>query len=44
MASNLTIMGNKERLLVAENIAHEKGITLLEVVEAMEEGIKLAAK
>jgi N utilization substance protein A len=44
MASNLTIMGNKEILLVAENIAHEKGITLAEVVEAMEEGIKLAAK
>jgi N utilization substance protein A len=44
MASNLTIMGNKEILLVAENIAHEKGITLQEVVEAMEEGIKLAAK
>ncbi|OFW80467.1 MAG: hypothetical protein A2887_04405 [Alphaproteobacteria bacterium RIFCSPLOWO2_01_FULL_40_26] len=37
-------MGNKEILLVAENIAHEKGITLQEVVEAMEEGIKLAAK
>lgn len=44
MASNLTIMGNKEILLVAENIAHEKGISLQEVVEAMEEGIKLAAK
>ena len=44
MASNLTIMGNKEILLVAENIAHEKGITLQDVVEAMEEGIKLAAK
>ncbi len=44
MASNLTIMGNKEILLVAENIAHEKGIALQEVVEAMEEGIKLAAK
>jgi len=44
MASNFTIMGNKEILLVAENIAHEKGITLQEVVEAMEEGIKLAAK
>jgi len=37
-------MGNKEILLVAENIAHEKGITLQEVFEAMEEGIKLAAK
>ncbi|MBL6664589.1 MAG: transcription termination factor NusA [Rickettsiales bacterium] len=44
MASNLTIMGNKEILLVAENIAHEKGISLNEVVEAMEEGIKVAAK
>ena len=44
MASNLTIMGNKEILLVAENIAHEKGILLQEVIEAMEEGIKLAAK
>lgn len=44
MASNLTIMGNKEILLVAENIAHEKGIELQEVVAAMEEGIKLAAK
>ena len=44
MASNLTIMGNKEILLVAENIAHEKGISLNEVVEAMQEGIKVAAK
>ena len=44
MASNLTIMGNKEILLVAENIAHEKGIEPQEVIEAMEEGIKLAAK
>ncbi len=44
MASNLTIMGNKEILLVAENIAHEKGISPQEVIEAMEEGIKLAAK
>lgn len=44
MASNLTVMGNKEILLVAENIAHEKGIAVQEVVGAMEEGIKLAAK
>lgn len=44
MASNLTVMGNKEILLVAENIAHEKGILPSEVVSAMEEGIKLAAK
>jgi len=44
MAINSTIMGNKEILLVAENIAHEKGISAAEVVGAMEEGIKLAAK
>lgn len=44
MASNLTVMGNKEILLVAENIAHEKGILPSEVIGAMEEGIKLAAK
>ena len=44
MASNLTIMGSKEILLVAENIAHEKGILLQEVIEAMEEGLKSAAK
>jgi N utilization substance protein A len=44
MASNLTVMGNKEILLVAENIAHEKGITTKEIINAMEEGIKFAAK
>jgi len=44
MASNLTVMGNKEILLVAENIAHEKGISPQEIVQAMEEGIKAAAK
>ena len=44
MASNLTVMGNKEILLVAETIAHEKGISLSEIVHAMEEGIKFAAK
>ncbi len=44
MASNLTIMGNKEILLVAENIAHEKGISPQDIIDAMEEGIKLAAK
>jgi len=37
-------MGNKEILLVAETIAHEKGISLDDVVKAMEEGIRLAAK
>ncbi len=44
MASNLTVMGNKEILLVAETIAHEKGIAPQEVISAMEEGIKAAAK
>jgi len=44
MASNLTVMGNKEILLVAETIAHEKGISPAEVIGTMEEGIKLAAK
>lgn len=44
MSSNLTVMGNKEILLVAETIAHEKGISLNDVIEAMQEGIKLAAK
>ncbi len=44
MASNLTVMGSKEILLVAETIAHEKGISLNDIIEAMQEGIKLAAK
>jgi len=37
-------MGNKEILLVAENIAHEKRISVNDVILAMEEGIKMAAK
>lgn len=44
MASNLTVTGNKEILLVAENIAHEKGIAPQEVINAMAEGIKTAAR
>ncbi len=44
MASNLTVMGNKEILLVAETIAHEKSISPVEIFHAMEEGIKSAAK
>ena len=44
MASNLTVMGNKEILLVAETIAHEKGIPASDIIHAMEEGIKSAAK
>ena len=37
-------MGNKEILLVAETIAHEKGISPHDIIHAMEEGIKSAAK
>ena len=44
MSSKLTVMGNKEILLVAETIAHEKGISIDDVIIAMQEGIKLAAK
>ncbi len=44
MSVNSTIIGNKETILVAENIAHEKGISTQDVIEAMEEGIKAAAK
>ncbi|MFT6332438.1 MAG: N utilization substance protein A [Lentimonas sp.] len=44
MASNLTLMGNKEILLVAETIAHEKGIAAQDIIDAMQEGIKSAAK
>ncbi len=44
MASSLTVMGNREILLVAETIAHEKGISPNDVISAMEDGIKLAAK
>ena len=44
MSSNLTVMGNKEILLVAETIAHEKGINPQDVINAMQDGIELAAK
>ena len=44
MASSLTVMGNREILLVAETIAHEKGISPNDIISAMEDGIKLAAK
>tara|TARA_B110000259_G_scaffold188290_1_gene246281 strand:- start:6687 stop:7997 length:1311 start_codon:yes stop_codon:yes gene_type:complete len=39
-----TVVGNKEILLVAENIAHSKGITKEKVVEAIQDGIEMAAK
>lgn len=44
MGNSFTIMGNKEILLVAENIAHEKHLNPQEIIAAMEEGIKSAAK
>ena len=44
MSGNSNIVGNKETLLVAESIAHEKGISTQDVILAMEEGLKAAAK
>ena len=44
MVNNLTVIGNKEFLLVAENIAHEKGIMLHEILDAVEQGMTIVAK
>ncbi len=44
MSNISTVIGNKEILLVAENIAHSKGITKEKVIEAIQDGIELAAK
>ncbi len=44
MTRNHTVTGNKEILLVAENIAHEKGLNPQDIIDAMAEGIKIAAK
>ena len=44
MSNISTVIGNKEILLVAENIAHSKGITKQKVIEAIQEGIEMAAK
>ena len=44
MNNSHTVTGNKEILLVAENIAHEKGLNPQDVINAMAEGIKAAAK
>ncbi len=44
MNSNHTVTGNKEILLVAENIAHEKGLKAQDIIDAMAQGIKVAAK
>ena len=44
MSKNSEIGGNKEILFVVETIAQEKNIAVDSVVEAMEEGLKLAAR
>ena len=44
MSNISTVIGNKEILLVAENIAHSKGISKDKVIEAIQEGIEMAAK
>ncbi len=44
MNSTHTVTGNKEILLVAENIAHEKGLNPQDIIDAMAMGIKVAAK
>ncbi len=44
MNKNFEINGNKEILFVIETIAQEKDIPIDSVVEAMEEGLKLAAR
>jgi N utilization substance protein A len=41
---SFSVVGNKEIVIVAEAIAHEKGISPDDVIKAMEEGIKLAAR
>lgn len=44
MSNVSTVIGNKEILLVAESIAHSKGIAKEKVIEAIQEGIEMAAK
>lgn len=44
MSKGSAVVGNREILLVAETIAQEKGITLDDVIGAMEEGLRLAAR
>lgn len=44
MSKNSEIGGNREILFVIETIAQEKNIAIESVVEAMEEGLKLAAR
>lgn len=39
-----TIIGNKEIIYVAESIAHEKGLAVDDIITAMENGIKIAAR
>ena len=44
MVSQSSVFGNKEIILVAESIAHEKGISAESIILAIENGISLAAK
>ena len=44
MSVQSSVFGNKEIILVAETIAHEKGIPVDSIVSAIESGIAVAAK
>lgn len=44
MSKSFMVAGNKEIILVAETIAREKGIEASDIIFAMEEGIRLAAR
>lgn len=44
MSKNFDIVGNREILFVIETIAREKDIAVDSVIEAMQEGLKLAAR
>lgn len=44
MSKDFMIAGNREIILVSETIAREKGISVDEILFAMEEGIRLAAR
>jgi N utilization substance protein A len=44
MSVQSSVFGNKEIILVAETIAHEKGISIDSIISAIESGIVVAAK
>jgi transcription termination/antitermination protein NusA len=44
MNKAFAIMGNKETLLIAETMAQKKGISFDEIIKALEEGLKCAAR